>query len=205
MIAIGAAGVVAAGTATGIALASPGENPPPSAHADAGATSAPTPAASPSASPAATPSATPAATAGPAAAPSATPTAAPSPSATAEPKTEPKAAPKPKAVVKPKKKKTTRVLSSGSCQASFYWEGQMTANGERFNPSALTAAHKTLPFNSRVRVTNPSNGKSVVVRINDRGPFISGRCLDLSRAAFTKIGDPGAGVMPVKYEVLARS
>ncbi len=73
---------------------------------------------------------------------------------------------------------------SGSCGASFYSEGQLTANGEIFNPSELTAAHKTLPFNTKVRVTNPSSGKSVVVRINDRGPFIDGRCLDLSRAAF---------------------
>ncbi|MEU4225729.1 septal ring lytic transglycosylase RlpA family protein [Nonomuraea sp. NPDC026600] len=102
-------------------------------------------------------------------------------------------------------KPKTRVLSSGTCGASFYDEGQMTASGERFNPSAMTAAHKTLPLGSRVRVTNPANGESVTVRINDRGPYVGGRCLDLSSAAFSAIGDTGAGVMTVKYEVLARS
>lgn len=97
-----------------------------------------------------------------------------------------------------------RVTSTGSCQASFYSEGQQTANGERFNPDALTAAHKSLPFNTRVRVTNPANGKTVVVRINDRGPYVSGRCLDLSRAAFQAIASLSAGHTYVKYEVLAR-
>ncbi|MDF2706651.1 MAG: septal ring lytic transglycosylase RlpA family protein [Nonomuraea muscovyensis] len=105
-----------------------------------------------------------------------------------------------KQAAKPK----TRVLSRGTCGASYYNEGQQTANGERFNPSALTAAHKTLPFGSKVRVTNPANGDSVTVRINDRGPFVGGRCLDLSEAAFSSIGNTGAGVMTVKYEVLAR-
>jgi rare lipoprotein A len=96
-----------------------------------------------------------------------------------------------------------RVLSSGSCGASYYAEGQMTASGERFNPSALTAAHKTLPFGTRVRVTNAATGRSVIVRINDRGPFIGGRCLDLSRAAFASIGNTASGVLRVRYEVLA--
>lgn len=98
-----------------------------------------------------------------------------------------------------------RVTATGSCAASFYWEPQPTANGETFDPQALTAAHKTLPFDSRVRVTNPGNGKSVTVRINDRGPYIDGRCLDLSRAAFREIADLDVGVLKVvKYEVLAR-
>jgi rare lipoprotein A len=78
----------------------------------------------------------------------------------------------------------------------------MTANGENFNPDALTAAHKTLPFDTKVRVTNPANGKSVTVRINDRGPFIDGRCLDLSRAAFASIASLDVGAMTVRYEVL---
>lgn len=104
----------------------------------------------------------------------------------------------PKTVSKPK----ARVISTGTCGASFYDEGQMTASGERFNPGAMTAAHKTLAMGSRVRVTNPSNGESVTVRINDRGPYVGGRCLDLSRAAFSAIGNTGAGVMRVKYEVL---
>ncbi|WP_229811018.1 septal ring lytic transglycosylase RlpA family protein [Streptosporangium pseudovulgare] len=96
-----------------------------------------------------------------------------------------------------------RVISSGTCGASYYDEPQMTASGERFDPNAMTAAHKTLPLGSKVRVTNPANGESVTVRINDRGPYTGGRCLDLSRAAFSAIGDTGAGVMRVEYEVLA--
>lgn len=109
------------------------------------------------------------------------------------------------AVQRPRKKASApRVLRSGSCEASFYSEGQATASGESFNPSALTAAHKSLPMNSRVRVINADNGRSVVVRINDRGPFVSGRCIDLSRAAMAKVGGIGSGVIPVKYQVLAR-
>ncbi|SEG44066.1 rare lipoprotein A [Nonomuraea solani] len=97
------------------------------------------------------------------------------------------------------------MLSTGRCGASYYGDPQMTASGERFNPAAMTAAHKTLPLGSKVRVTNPDNGDSVTVRINDRGPYIGGRCLDLSRAAFAAIGNIGAGVMRVKYEVLAKN
>ncbi|MFF0312100.1 septal ring lytic transglycosylase RlpA family protein [Streptosporangium sp. NPDC004379] len=119
--------------------------------------------------------------------------------------------PKSKTAGKPKTRRSgardtsnaERVLSSGACGASYYDEPQMTASGERFDPSAMTAAHKTLPLGSKVRVTNPANGESVTVRINDRGPYTGGRCLDLSRAAFSAIGDTGAGVMRVKYEVLA--
>ncbi|MDM4721607.1 septal ring lytic transglycosylase RlpA family protein [Micromonospora sp. WMMA1363] len=94
------------------------------------------------------------------------------------------------------------VVTSGSCGASFYSEGQLTANGEYFDPAAMTAAHKTLPFDTRVRVTNPATGKSVTVRINDRGPFVAGRCLDLSRAAFATIAPVDAGHVEVRYEVL---
>ncbi|MEV4255795.1 septal ring lytic transglycosylase RlpA family protein [Spirillospora sp. NPDC049652] len=110
-------------------------------------------------------------------------------------------APKPKP--KPKKPRYT-VVSSGSCQASSYGEGQETASGETFDPSELTAAHKTLPFGSKVRVTNRNNGESVTVRINDRGPFVSGRCLDLSTAAMKQVDGMSAGVIPVRYEVLSR-
>ncbi|GAA3226271.1 septal ring lytic transglycosylase RlpA family protein [Nonomuraea helvata] len=110
----------------------------------------------------------------------------------------------PKTTKSPAHKPKTRVLASGTCGASYYAEGQMTASGERFDPSAMTAAHKTLPLGSKVRVTNPNNGESVTVRINDRGPYVSGRCLDLSEAAFAAIGNTGAGVMRVKYEVLSR-
>ena len=91
-------------------------------------------------------------------------------------------------------------------QASWYGKahhGQRTASGERFDPSAMTAAHKTLPFNTKVRVTNKNNGKSVVVRINDRGPYIRGRCIDLSKAAFASIESVGRGHTAVKVERLA--
>ncbi|QFY14784.1 septal ring lytic transglycosylase RlpA family protein [Nonomuraea phyllanthi] len=130
------------------------------------------------------------------------------PAGTAAPKTTntpaPKATESRKSAVRTPGKPKARVIASGTCGASYYGEPQMTASGERFNPSAMTAAHKTLPLGSRVRVTNPNNGESVTVRINDRGPYVGGRCLDLSEAAFAAIGNTNAGVMRVKYEVLAR-
>lgn len=82
-------------------------------------------------------------------------------------------------------------------EASYYNEGQQTANGETFDPRASTAAHKTLPFNTLVRVTNTASGKSVVVRINDRGPFTKGRIIDLSEAAFARIAPLSQGVVQV--------
>jgi rare lipoprotein A (peptidoglycan hydrolase) len=88
--------------------------------------------------------------------------------------------------------------------ASYYWEDQMTATGEHFNKRALTAAHKTLPFGTRVRVTRTDNGDSVVVRINDRGPYISGRIIDLSERAAEDLGLTGIGTTPVRLEVLGR-
>lgn len=76
--------------------------------------------------------------------------------------------------------------------ASWYsLPGNTTTNGERMDPNAMTAAHRTLPFGTRVTVTNQSNGRSVTVRINDRGPFIKGRVIDLSKAAARKIGMDG--------------
>ncbi len=66
----------------------------------------------------------------------------------------------------------------------------------------MTAAHKTLPFGTHVRVTNIRNNESVTVRINDRGPYVAGRCLDLSTAAFEKIASTGSGVITVRYEVV---
>lgn len=87
--------------------------------------------------------------------------------------------------------------------ASYYWQEQMTANGERFDKSALTAAHKTLPFGTRVKVTDQSSGKTVVVRINDRGPFKPGRVIDLSEAAAQQIGMTGRGLAAVKIEVVS--
>jgi len=86
--------------------------------------------------------------------------------------------------------------------ASYYWQDQMTASGERFNRAALTAAHKTLPIGTRVRVTNVVNGRSVIVRINDRGPFKPGRVIDLSEAAARVIDMERFGLVPVKVDVL---
>ena len=86
--------------------------------------------------------------------------------------------------------------------ASFYWQPQRVASGGRFNPNALTAAHKTLPFGTRVEVTNNRNGRSVVVTINDRGPYVRGRVIDLSKAAAQKIGMTNSGVAPVSLRVL---
>ncbi len=85
--------------------------------------------------------------------------------------------------------------------ASYYadsYEGKTTANGEVYRQSKITAAHKTLPFGTKVEVTNLSNNKSVVVRINDRGPYISGRIIDLTKAAAKEIDMVGAGVAKVK-------
>ena len=87
--------------------------------------------------------------------------------------------------------------------ASYYWQPQAIACGKgRFNPNAMTAAHKTLPCGTRVKVTNKRNGKSVIVKINDRGPYIKGRIIDLSRAAAQKINMTKAGVVPVIVQVL---
>ena len=91
-------------------------------------------------------------------------------------------------------------------QASYYadkFEQRKTANGERYRHDALTAAHRTLPFGTRVQVTNLDNGRSVVVRINDRGPFVRGRVIDLSKSAFTRIGQVSSGLLPVKLVVLS--
>ena len=88
---------------------------------------------------------------------------------------------------------------AGSCGASFYTDSQ-TASGESFSSSAMTAASKTYSFGTRLKVTNRANGRSTVVRINDRGPYVSGRCLDLTPAAFNQISSPSAGVADVTYE-----
>lgn len=88
--------------------------------------------------------------------------------------------------------------------ASYYWQGQKTASGARFNPSAMTAAHRTLPFGTRVLVTNHSNGRSVTVTINDRGPFIKGRIIDLSKGAAGVIGMHGQGLARVSISVVGR-
>jgi rare lipoprotein A len=89
--------------------------------------------------------------------------------------------------------------------ASYYgykWNGRTTANGERLNLSKFTAAHKSLPFNSLVKVTDLDTGKSVVVRINDRGPYINGRIIDLTDSAARKLGITHKGIARVKIEVI---
>jgi rare lipoprotein A len=77
------------------------------------------------------------------------------------------------------------------------FEGQRTASGERFNAYGLTAAHRSLPFGSRVRVTNQANGRSVTLRVNDDGPHVSGRIIDLSQGAFSRIASLDSGVTRV--------
>jgi len=93
----------------------------------------------------------------------------------------------------------------GNGVASYYgrrFHGRRTANGETFDMNAMTAAHRTLPFGSMVRVTNPRNGRSVVVRVNDRGPFVEGREIDISRAAAEEIGLIRRGHGEVELELL---
>lgn len=100
---------------------------------------------------------------------------------------------------------STDVIDQGACKATYFDQAQLTASGELASPDELTAANPDLPFNSVVRVTNPDNGQSVVVRINDRVPYSgSNRCLDLSESAFSSIANLGAGVVDVRYEVLAQ-
>jgi rare lipoprotein A len=89
--------------------------------------------------------------------------------------------------------------------ASYYgpgMHGRKTASGERFNQTAFTAAHRTAPFGSRLQVTNTANGRSVVVRVNDRGPFVRGRVVDVSTVAARQLGIVGRGVARVRVEKL---
>ena len=86
--------------------------------------------------------------------------------------------------------------------ASYYKSGRQTANGEAFRPGGMTAAHRTLKFGTRVKVVNLRNGKSVIVRINDRGPFIRGRIIDLAYGAAKVVGLHKSGVARVKIIVM---
>jgi rare lipoprotein A len=142
---------------------------------------APATATPPATPPAATP---PAMTPAPAPAPSPAPAAAPTPAATA--------------------------ASSGNMEglAAYYSDklnGHKTASGQVLDQHALTAAHPTLPFGTKVKVTNTKNNRSVIVRINDRGPTQSGRVIDVTRAAATKLGMSKNGTVPVKLEVVAEA
>ncbi|MDP8961026.1 MAG: septal ring lytic transglycosylase RlpA family protein [Actinomycetota bacterium] len=110
---------------------------------------------------------------------------------------------------KPQARKADPTASAGRRlirgPASWYgpgFAGKATASGEVYDPSELTAAHRSLPFGTRVRVTNQRNGRSVVVRINDRGPFVGGRILDVSSAAADRLRMKGHGVVPVTVQVL---
>ena len=92
--------------------------------------------------------------------------------------------------------------SSSSGVASYYSSGARTANGEQFNPTEFTAAHRTLPFGTKLRVTNVATGQSVTVRVNDRGPFVPGRVVDVSSSAAESLGMTGKGVAKVKLDVV---
>ena len=130
------------------------------------------------------------------------------------------ASPKAPAVVEPPRESPPRVATPApesprvvkprpvtmTGRASWYGDfhhGRLTANGEIFDKNALTAAHRTLPFGTRLRVVNLENDREVEVRINDRGPTIPGRVLDLSYAAARALGAVGAGVIPVRMTVLS--
>ena len=98
----------------------------------------------------------------------------------------------------------TTLLQTGV--ASYYgpgFHGRRTANGETFNQNAMTAAHRTLPFGTKLKVTNLANGQSAIVRVNDRGPYAGGRVIDLSVAAAKQIGSTHSGVAKVRIEVVS--
>jgi rare lipoprotein A len=95
------------------------------------------------------------------------------------------------------------MASGGSyALASFYSHGGQTSSGEKFNPGDLTAAHRTLPFGTRVRVTSLATGRSVTVRVNDRGPYVRGRAIDVSSSAAKTLGITRQGVAKVKLDVV---
>lgn len=94
-------------------------------------------------------------------------------------------------------KAATTCESGRLIRTAFYWQGRHTASGEPFNPEAMTAAHRTLPFGTKLTVTNPRTGKSVTVVVNDRGPYTPGLSLDLSRGAARAIGLTGTGAVCV--------
>jgi len=98
-----------------------------------------------------------------------------------------------------------KIPSGATGMASWYgpgFHGNLTANGERYNMNGISAAHKTLPFGTVVRVTNLNNGRTIDVRINDRGPFVKNRVIDLSKGAAQKIDMIRDGVVPVRLQIL---
>lgn len=117
-------------------------------------------------------------------------------------KAEPAPAPAPAAA--PVKASGEHQLEGKAAYYSNRFNGRKTASGQRFSNSAMTTAHNTLPFGTRVKVTNTKNNKSVVVRVNDRGPSTPGRVFDLTRAAASKLGYVRSGLADVKAEVVAQ-
>jgi peptidoglycan lytic transglycosylase len=99
---------------------------------------------------------------------------------------------------------TSEAVTSGKGGgvASYYWQGTKTASGEKFDPKELTAAHPTLPFGTKLRVTNTHTGQSVTVRVNDRGPYVPGRVVDVSYSAAQELGMINRGVAKVKLDVV---
>jgi rare lipoprotein A len=111
----------------------------------------------------------------------------------------------PSTPIAPVPKPAPRVVQVSQGTASWYgpgFFGNRTANGETYRPGTLTAAHRTLPFGTRVRVTNLNNGRNTVVRINDRGPFVGNRVIDLGHGAAQEVGLISSGLAPVRLEVL---
>jgi rare lipoprotein A len=115
---------------------------------------------------------------------------------------QPSPAPRPVSVVRRHDAPAHTDVASGGGLASFYTEGARTANGEAFNTHELTAAHPSLPFGTKLRVTNVSTGRSVTVRVNDRGPYVPGRVVDVSYAAADQLGMVKGGVAKVKLDVV---
>jgi len=111
----------------------------------------------------------------------------------------------PAAVIDEPAASAPQATALGSGSASYYaakFNGRRTASGERFDNAAMTAAHRSLPFGTKLRVTNPSNGRSVVVRVNDRGPFTRGRLIDVSRAAADELGMVARGHATVELAII---
>jgi len=105
-----------------------------------------------------------------------------------------------------KEKPVLQITKKGTMRASWYgpkFHGKLAANGEVYDQMAMTAAHKTLPFGTMLKLTNPSNGKSCIVRINDRGPYVKGRNIDLSKAAAIALGTLKKGVVDVEVEQIS--
>lgn len=102
-------------------------------------------------------------------------------------------------------RRTNRIVNSKASWYGEYFHGRTTANMEIFNKNLITAAHKSLPLNTYVLITNKLNHRKLIVRINDRGPYVHGRDIDLSEAASKILGSHGKGVVPISYEILAKA